>query len=65
MNAKITRRLIDHVGGPKAFAKTLGLDYTEQGQAQRINNWRTRGLPARVILNNYQLLQRLRRQAGM
>lgn len=39
--------LIDGLGGPAAVAKLLGYDKVSGG-TQRVHNWRTRGIPAKV-----------------
>ena len=65
MTPKQVNRLIEHVGGTEAFARLIGIDYRAKGQPQRIANWRHRGIPDRVLLENYGLLKRLRRQAGV
>lgn len=43
-------RLIDELGGPTKVARLLG--YRERGGVQRVQNWKTRGIPARVKLAN-------------
>lgn len=65
MNAKLSRFLIMHVGGSRAFADALGLDYDEPGAPQRIHNWKKRGLPNAVVATHYEKLKRLKRQAGL
>ena len=65
MNAIIANRLITFAGGPKGFAKAIGLDYYVRGQPQRIHNWRHRGIPSTIVVEHYKQLHRLRRQAGM
>lgn len=40
-------RLIDALGGPAKLAALLGFD---RGGVQRVHNWRTRGIPAKVKL---------------
>lgn len=44
-------KLIDELGGPTALADKLGYD-RKKGGVQRVSNWRYRGIPAAVILNN-------------
>lgn len=62
MDSKEATRLIDAVGGDVAFAKLLGIDH-EEGVAQRINNWKRRGMPAAVVLEHYHIIQHLKRRA--
>lgn len=47
--------LIDELGGPTKVARLLG--YAEQGGVQRVQNWKTRGIPARVKLAHPDLFQ--------
>ena len=47
--------LIDELGGPTKVARLLG--YREPGGVQRVQNWKTRGIPARVKLANPGLFQ--------
>ena len=42
--------LIDKLGGPARVADLIGL--TSKGRAQRVHNWRTRGIPAAVRLQH-------------
>lgn len=42
--------LIDKLGGPAELARKLG--YQEEGAIQRVQNWKTRGIPPRVRLEN-------------
>ena len=53
-------RLITAAGGDMAFARLLGIEEGE-GVAQRVNNWKRRGIPAAVVVEHYDALQRLRR----
>lgn len=39
--------IIDSLGGDTAVAKLLGFDL-QKGGAQRVHNWRERGIPAQV-----------------
>jgi len=48
-------RLIDAIGGVAKVAMTLG--YSKE----RVNNWRYRGIPARVILDKPRLWSKARR----
>lgn len=47
-NGMTDAELIEHYGGPTKLAALLG--WTESGAAQRIHNWRSRGIPAKVKL---------------
>lgn len=58
MDAEQTKSLIAAAGGDSAFAKLLGLD-SGPGYQQRVNNWKRRGIPASVVLENYDLIQQL------
>lgn len=40
------RKLIEDLGGPSRVAELL--DFPKRGGAQRVQNWLTRGIPARV-----------------
>lgn len=40
--------LIDKLGGPSRLAEILGFD--REGGAQRVHNWKERGIPAKVKL---------------
>lgn len=51
MDKNETREIIQAAGGDRAFARLLGLD-TTPGYQQRINNWKRRGMPAAVVLDN-------------
>ena len=42
--------IIEKLGGGSNLAKMLG--YTLEGGRQRTNNWRLRGIPHKVILEN-------------
>ena len=44
------KQLIDALGGPTAVALKLG--FKLPGGASRVANWRTRGIPPRVKLEN-------------
>jgi len=43
--------LIDALGGPTRVAELLGIK-DKPGAVQRVGNWRTRGIPARVLLDH-------------
>lgn len=42
--------LIDILGGPTRLAERLG--YQKAGGVQRVQNWKSRGIPARVKLDH-------------
>lgn len=44
------RELIEHLGGPAKVAELL--NYDKNGGVQRVHNWMTRGIPARVKLDH-------------
>ncbi len=56
-----TSKLIAAAGGDAAFAKLLGIDH-EPGVAQRVNNWKRRGIPSSVELEHYAVIQELKGQ---
>jgi hypothetical protein len=43
-------KIIDGLGGPTKVAERLGYDKTTGG-VQRVQNWRSRGIPAEVKIN--------------
>jgi hypothetical protein len=57
-----TKRLINSVGGDVAFAKLLGI--RGKGSIQRINNWKRRGMPARIEADHYEKIRELKRGLG-
>jgi hypothetical protein len=61
MNPEESKDLIELAGGDVAFARLLGMD-TEDGFAQRVNNWKRRGIPAAVVLDHYSKIQKLRQR---
>lgn len=61
MDAKDAFDLIESAGGDTAFAKLLGLT-SLPGYRQRVNNWKRRGIPPRVILDHQVIIEALRRQ---
>jgi hypothetical protein len=62
MDPTDTKNLIDAAGGDIAFARILGLEVRD-GLAQRINNWKRRGMPAAVCLAHYDTINRLKAEA--
>ena len=61
MDADESAELIDTAGGDTAFARLLGIDQ-EPGFAQRVNNWKRRGIPAEVVLAHYATIQALKQR---
>ena len=55
------KKLIDDLGGPARVAELLG--YPKHGGIQRVQNWTTRGIPAKVRLAHPQLFQTVNRRA--
>lgn len=50
------RELIEHLGGPAKVAELL--KYDKNGGVQRVHNWMTRGIPARVKLGHPEIFLR-------
>lgn len=48
------RKVIDGLGGPAKVAELLGYD-KHRGGVQRVHNWRTRGIPSKVLLEHPQV----------
>jgi len=48
-------KLIDDLGGPAKVARLLG--YPNQGGVQRVQNWKSRGIPPKVRLERPDLFQ--------
>ncbi|AIL33109.1 hypothetical protein IX83_07160 [Basilea psittacipulmonis DSM 24701] len=46
---KTDKEIIQELGGVKKLVEILGLGY---GGYQRVNNWRTRGIPAAIKLEH-------------
>ena len=63
MEPRQSARVIEVAGGDAAFAKLIGLDPAKQGNAQRVNNWKRRGIPASVVLANLRVIRQLERKA--
>lgn len=62
MTPEHSRKLIAAAGGNKAFCLRLGFDY-DMATAKRVDNWRSRGIPATVQLLKRNELARLERSA--
>jgi len=63
MTPEDTSELITAAGGDSAFARLLGIE-GEPGFAQRVNNWKRRGMPPSVELDHYEKIQSLKRQVS-
>lgn len=63
MTGEETEILISAAGGDAAFARLLGIA-DQAWAAQRVNNWKTRGLPSAVELEHYDTIQDLRAQVS-
>lgn len=55
--------LISAAGGDLEFARLLGIDQ-EPGVAQRVNNWKRRGIPSAVVLSHYETIQELKQRSN-
>jgi hypothetical protein len=64
MTAYETSQLIVAAGGDSAFAKLLGIE-DQQGAAQRVNNWKRRGMPSSVELDHYETIRALKKQSAL
>lgn len=64
MEPKRSEQIIEAAGGDAAFARLLGLDTAKKGTTQRVNNWKRRGIPAGVVLENLDVIRQLEQQAG-
>jgi hypothetical protein len=51
---KTDKELIESLGGATGVAKLLGYDLTKGG-AQKVHNWITRGIPAKVKVQHPEL----------
>lgn len=54
--------IIEAAGGDSEFARMLGIADTETFR-QRVNNWKRRGIPPRVILEHLVVIEALRRKS--
>ncbi|MBS0368431.1 MAG: hypothetical protein JSS57_04420 [Proteobacteria bacterium] len=64
MDADLSRKVIDVAGGCIAFARLLKIDESPR-VSQRVNNWRRRGIPAQVIVDNIDLIRGLIKDAEL
>lgn len=64
MEPNESAKVIAAAGGDAAFAKMIGLDPTAKGICQRVNNWKRRGIPATVVLENLKTIRQLEKQAA-
>lgn len=55
--------LIKTAGGSRAFAKLIGVA-DKPHHHQLVNNWKSRGIPAQVVLENLDLIRRLQAQVA-
>ena len=62
MSPTESTQVIEAAGGDAAFAQLLGLG-GKSGSVQRVNNWKRRGIPPRVILEHQVLIESLRRKS--
>ena len=51
-----SKKVISDLGGATALAKKLG--FHEKGAAQRVQNWKARGIPAGIILQNPKIFKK-------
>lgn len=59
MDAKHSSDIIEAAGGSAAFARLVGYDPAVRGVIQRVNNWKTRGIPSSVAFENVDAIRRL------
>lgn len=57
------KTLIKALGGPATVARLLGYD-ARSGGIQRVQNWMTRGIPARVKVEHQDIFLRNEKQAA-
>lgn len=51
---------IDALGGSAKVAKLIGI-YTQKGGVSRVCNWRCRGIPAKVLVDNPKLFNAIKK----
>ncbi len=61
MDPEVAKTIISKAGGPTKLAERLGI--VGAYARQRVNQWRYRGIPPRVWLDNQKLFERLKREA--
>jgi hypothetical protein len=52
-------QIIDALGGSAKVSRDLG--FRPESGLQRVNNWKTRGISAKVLLNNLEYFERARK----
>lgn len=55
--------LIDALGGPKKVAEMLGI-HQRPGAVQRVGNWKRRGIPAQVLIDNPAFYRKVKAALG-
>jgi hypothetical protein len=60
MTPEESKLVIAKAGGPTALAEKLGIS-----SRQRVWNWKKKGIPPGVELENLSLFKRLKREAGL
>ena len=58
MDPKESSAIIESAGGSRQFAKLIGVD-DKPHHHQLVNNWKSRGIPAQVVLENLDLIRDL------
>jgi hypothetical protein len=61
MTRRESSRLIDAAGGDIAFAELIGIA-SHKHVRQRVNNWRRRGIPTKVLLQYRDLFDSLQKR---
>ena len=59
MDSIKSTQIIAMAGGVSAFALLIGLDTSQKGIQQRVQNWKSRGIPPRVVLEHLSVIRRL------
>ncbi len=57
------KQTIDALGGAAEVARLLGFD-PKKGGVQRVNNWKRRGIPLRVLLDHPELFPKPSKKAA-
>jgi hypothetical protein len=63
MDPRESSAIIETAGGSRAFAKLIGVD-SKPHHHQLVNNWKSRGIPAQVVLENLELIRQLQTKAA-